>query len=60
MLKNILKDIGYVCLIRLDIKKTFFGGGGVLKQILEVSYSFLQRQYEGEKLIEKMQKKGGG
>ena len=27
MLKNILKDIGYVCLIRLDIKKTFFGGG---------------------------------
>ena len=59
MLKNILKDIGYVCLIRLDIKKTFWGGG-VLKQILEVSYSFLQRQYEGEKLIEKMQKKGGG
>ena len=35
-------------------------GGGVLKQILEVSYSFLQRQYEGEKLIEKMQKKWGG
>ena len=27
MLKNILKDIGYVCLIRLDIKKLFLGGG---------------------------------
>ena len=31
MLKNILKDIGYVCLIRLDIKKLFFWGGGGFK-----------------------------
>ena len=58
MLKNILRDIGYVCLISWDIKNNL--GGGVLKQISEVSYSFVQRQYEGEKLIEKMQKQGGG
>ena len=49
-----------LCMLNQFRCRKNFWGGGVLKQILEVSYSFLQRQYEGEKLIEKMQKQGGG